>query len=614
MKTITKKAYGKNIKITDARDNFDLAINNAKGNTEQDTTSGKNLLDCSGLTATTTNEITFTPVYDDKGLLEYINANGTPTKTSSFLLNKKVDNVGDVIITGCPSGGSANTYRITIDIYKNGAYSATRLDAGSGVRVNADEYDYLWIYIMVYGGVTASNLKFYPMIRLATITDATYEPFTNGASPNPSYPQEIKSVVLSEIKTCGKNLLDYSALLYGGISSEDGYTLLSSTSILYSPYFTKVKRGESYIFNVSQGARIYKYDANKKFIESVIVNGAFFADCDYIRYQSSYFTEESQLELGTVSTDFEPYTESVATLSNTITLNGLNGVQDYIDAKRGVLIKRFKEVVLSSSMNWKVMDASSTLGHNVFYTVLSDYNFRDGDSLNYMCTHLTAISQNERYKENTVFMGSNKWFVCCPKDYITLDDWKAFLASTEVKVTYELAEPIETPLPEADVEALKSLKTYDGVTHIFTDSEIKPELEVEYTLLEAKNEWRYTDYFQHTDYNRIAGNINYLKAYLDTLFAELTNTSTIEEKTAKSLIYAREINAIETALETLNLETYKFDIGETKEYMANTRTLNFEDLNRIESAIFMLAEQMTNHKENLSRLAFRLGGQKGIRV
>lgn len=129
-----------------------------------------------------------------------------------------------------------------------------------------------------------------------------------------------------------------------------------------------------------------------------------------------------------------------------------------------------------------------------------------------------------------------------------------------------------------------------------------------------KTDWTSESYFNSEGYNRIIGNITYLKAYLDTLFFGLTNISTMEEKTAESFIYAKEINAIETALEQLNFETYKFDIGETKEYMANTRTIDFVELNRIESAILLLYTQMINHKENLTRLAFTLGNQKGIRV
>ena len=129
-----------------------------------------------------------------------------------------------------------------------------------------------------------------------------------------------------------------------------------------------------------------------------------------------------------------------------------------------------------------------------------------------------------------------------------------------------------------------------------------------------KTDWTSDSYFNAEDYNRIIGNITYLKAYLDSLFLGLTNISTMEEKNAKSLIYAREINVIETALEQLNLETYKFDIGETKEYMANTRTLDFVELNRIESAILLLYKTMVAQKEALPRFTFKLGNRKGIRV
>lgn len=132
--------------------------------------------------------------------------------------------------------------------------------------------------------------------------------------------------------------------------------------------------------------------------------------------------------------------------------------------------------------------------------------------------------------------------------------------------------------------------------------------------IEPKTDWTSADYFNATDYNRIIGNLTHLKTVLGDLFAKLTNTPLGEKKALKSLIYAREINAIEKALETLNLETYKFNIGNTQEYLPNTRTFDFEELNRIESAILMLYRQMVNHKQNLTRLAFTLGNQKGIRV
>lgn len=132
--------------------------------------------------------------------------------------------------------------------------------------------------------------------------------------------------------------------------------------------------------------------------------------------------------------------------------------------------------------------------------------------------------------------------------------------------------------------------------------------------IEPKTDWNLDDYFNAEDYNRIIGNIAYLKAYLDSLFLDLTNVSLGEEKTVESLIYAREINSIEQSLEILNIETYKLNIGETKTYQANKSTPLWSEFNRIESAILLIYETMVVHKENIPRLAFTLGGQKGLKV
>lgn len=132
--------------------------------------------------------------------------------------------------------------------------------------------------------------------------------------------------------------------------------------------------------------------------------------------------------------------------------------------------------------------------------------------------------------------------------------------------------------------------------------------------IEPKTDWVENDYFNASDYNRIIGNISYLKAYLDDLFLNLTNVSLGEEKTYTSLFHAREMNAIEQALEKLNSETYGLDVGETQTYKPNKPTPLWSEYNRLESAILLLYNAMVAHKENLPKLAFTLGNQKGIKV
>ena len=132
--------------------------------------------------------------------------------------------------------------------------------------------------------------------------------------------------------------------------------------------------------------------------------------------------------------------------------------------------------------------------------------------------------------------------------------------------------------------------------------------------IEPKTDWISTDYFNIEDYNRIIGNISYLKALAEALFKSFDTLSMGEEKTYVSMLYAREMNAIESNLEIINANTYSFNIGETQTFQANKSTPLWSEFNRIESACLLLYNTMIAHKNALPRLAFTLGGQKGIMV
>lgn len=131
---------------------------------------------------------------------------------------------------------------------------------------------------------------------------------------------------------------------------------------------------------------------------------------------------------------------------------------------------------------------------------------------------------------------------------------------------------------------------------------------------EPKTNWTKDDFFNIEDYRRITNNIMYLKDFLDSLFYGLSDLQLMSEKNISEPIYAREINDIENNIELLNMETYKLEIGDTKEYFPNQRTMDFNELNRIEKAMFDIYTKMKKHKELLTRLSFRLGNQKGLKV
>ena len=123
-------------------------------------------------TSKTTSGITYT--VDSNGV---VTANGTATDTAVFVMQYKPnlqDNV-KYILSGCPSGGSASTYCVQ---YSNN-YNAAYKDFGSGVEItkfNYTTYRTAFCIIAIYSGQTVSNLRFYPMIRLASDPDDTYQP------------------------------------------------------------------------------------------------------------------------------------------------------------------------------------------------------------------------------------------------------------------------------------------------------------------------------------------------------------------------------------------------------------------------------------------------------
>lgn len=132
--------------------------------------------------------------------------------------------------------------------------------------------------------------------------------------------------------------------------------------------------------------------------------------------------------------------------------------------------------------------------------------------------------------------------------------------------------------------------------------------------IEPKTDWTSESYFNADDYNRITSNITYLYGLLSTLFLGVDSSIIGEEKNVYSLIYAREINEIEKKLSELNSLTYNLNIGQQMEYMDNGRTMDYNELNRIEEACLKIYKTMVSHKDSLKRLSFVLGGQKGIRV
>lgn len=158
----TADENGENIANNFAAVKNDIAVNRTTLGTQS-----KNLLKNNAVTETI-NGVTFT-INDDKS----ITVSGTATAQISFMINNKVGlGVGNYILTGCPSGGSWNTFYLTV--YASSAW-LTIPDFGNGCKI--ENKTVTQTVISIASGYTADNLKFYPMLRDAEITDGAYEEY-----------------------------------------------------------------------------------------------------------------------------------------------------------------------------------------------------------------------------------------------------------------------------------------------------------------------------------------------------------------------------------------------------------------------------------------------------
>ena len=461
--------------------------------------------------------------YSGKNLYET-----TTTGLTSYGINVSVESDGKVVLNGAATADvsvsvgkvynlKANSKYIfsglsksTASIYMNniGGISGWTVPSSNGFTPLTDVFTSgVWLYVK--NGTTLTNESFYPMIRLADIEDNTYEPYVGGVpSPNPDYPQEINSVVLSEIKGVGKNLASLNDI--GGsnvnvIVNNDAFTITSTSLATYSYGTIKnvfLKSGKytfSYIRTIINGSptdnglTIYKVvnesdvylgriNANNKgtftFEEDCVIKMYVYLSSGTALAQTTSINAQIQIEAGSTATDYAPYTESKITLSNPITLRGIGDVKDVLCKRDGVY------GVLRKIGLFDAYDESWTLQTTNFPNGIANFSKAIRHTTNkVMCNRfsiqytLFADTKTEGWFSNGLFI-----FIRIKAERAsTVNELKAWLADNQTIFAYiPNTEPVFEPLPTADQIALHQLETFDTVTYISTDSAIEPVIEVEY--------------------------------------------------------------------------------------------------------------------------------------
>lgn len=84
---------------------------------------------------------------------------------------------GKYILSGCPEGGSADTYSLVIIKTNGDTYEIVANDFGDGAEFELTEDTNVGVLCKVWSSGVTLNDTFYPMIRYASIEDDTYEPY-----------------------------------------------------------------------------------------------------------------------------------------------------------------------------------------------------------------------------------------------------------------------------------------------------------------------------------------------------------------------------------------------------------------------------------------------------
>lgn len=132
---------------------------------------------------------------------------------------------------------------------------------------------------------------------------------------------------------------------------------------------------------------------------------------------------------------------------------------------------------------------------------------------------------------------------------------------------------------------------------------------------EPKTNWVQSDRFNFSDYNRIKNNIAYLKEiaieiYLDFPFEDMG----ADKVSYADYPYADEFTKLESNLERIRVNTFRFDDSESKTWYENQRTPSYKDFNRIEMACLKFYKGLESVKANKGKLSLRLGSGKFVKL
>lgn len=480
-----------------------------KGNTSQETTTGKNLNAYPYVDTTkTTNGITWTDNGDGT-----LTVNGTNSGTATAYFNMTNDNTNPITLpagTYTASLGSASNVRATIARYDNMTTVIATIPVNtSGKTFTLTEETQLTFILAIDKELSVSNVLIKPMIETgSTATD--YEKYTGGvASPNPDYPQDVHVVTGdNEINVVGKNILEntFQSQTANGITftrNENGSLSFSGTATQahsITGRFTKnlvLRAGTTYILSLGNKQAGYGVYLQKEGSTNVWYLGVGATNSNLtitptedttIIQVAIHFpngntvngTIYPMLEVGSSATTYEPYqSQSYSINLGSMELCKIGNYQDYFykDSGKWHLHKEIGKVVLNGSETISSYVATSLSGsYQATFETITKATSTDKIILSNYFT--SALLSDRTTKTNICYTYTDGLLRIATNLATTTADFKTWLASNNVTIYYVLATPTTTEITDAtlisQLNALAEAESYSGQTNISQTNDDKP--------------------------------------------------------------------------------------------------------------------------------------------
>ena len=527
------------------------------GKSEQKQYSGKNLLNPT-LQTTTQNGVTCTNNGDGT-----YTVNGTATGIAVFVVYYNFADVygsaSSLKMVGCPSGGSAQKYFLRS--YRKGGNPEILDEYGSGISIGSFKESESNIAIIVKSGATVNNLIFKPMLtKDTTATYADFEPYTGGiSSPNPDYPQEIKSVVNPTVKVCGKNLLNlnsYKENVKNGITITPIFNNEELQYLILNGTFKTAEWAVIWIGTLNPGTYTFStQNSNVKILRNWSEQNNTFTVTDEnsvyrIAINSSNMGESvkdvkiyPQLELGSTPSTYEPYHEQTVTLPYTlnaipvesggnVTINGQQYIADYVDVERGKLVRMVDTIhpktardmsayagIKKNVTNYRVNTGNTDKKGVLSNMLLLNRGLWTADVSGVCILEYNNVDFSLSYEKLGINSSANS-----EQREIALKTW---LENNDLMFMYIRRTSNKIDLTPEEVQAFKALATYYPVTNISVNSEQLDGYTVFNYPISMENGWNYVkqqigdtrDYIYDMDAHTQDTDLQAAEAYVNSEYA-----------------------------------------------------------------------------------------------